>query len=67
MADINYRQNIQQTGATSANTETIVCTDDCSSGKTTISPPHPVYTNNYGQSVVQLNAIALGGPNGLNS
>jgi len=67
MADINLRQNIQQSGATSANTETILCVDDCADGKTTINPPHPVYTNNYGQSIVQLNAVALGGPNGLNS
>jgi hypothetical protein len=67
MADINYRQNIQQSGATSANTETILCVDDCANGKTTISPPHPVYTNNYGQPIIQSNAVALGGPNGLNN
>jgi len=67
MADINYRQNIQQSGATSANTETILCVDDCNNGKTTISPPHAVYTNNYGQSVIQSNTVALGGPNGLNN
>jgi hypothetical protein len=67
MADINLRQNIQQSGATSANTETILCVDDCNNGKTTISPPHAVYTNNYGQSIVQFNTVALGGPNGLNS
>jgi hypothetical protein len=29
--------------------------------------PHPVWTNEMGKSVVQLNMVTLGGPDGLNS
>jgi hypothetical protein len=45
-----------------------VCTDN--SGTTTstfIDAPHPTWTNGNGRSVVQLNMVALGGMNGLNS
>jgi hypothetical protein len=32
-----------------------------------IKPPHPIYTDKYGNSVEQLNVVVIGGPNGLNS
>jgi hypothetical protein len=37
----------------------------CEGVATTINPPHPVYSNQYGQDVVQLNAVQLGGTYGL--
>lgn len=39
----------------------------CSTGSTatSLAVPHPVYSNQYGQDVVQLNAVQLGGENGL--
>jgi len=37
----------------------------CDGVATTVNPPHPVYSNQYGQDVVQLNAVQLGGENGL--
>lgn len=37
----------------------------CEGAATTINPPHPVYSNQYGQDVVQLNAVQLGGTYGL--
>ena len=54
----------------SANTETFLCQEICTSGGTTtisITPPHPVWTDGYGTEVTQLNMIVLGGPNGLNN
>ena len=51
---------------TSANTESTVC-DVCSGNTVTIIPPHPTWTNNQGNDVIQMNAITLGGPNGLNN
>ncbi len=54
----------------SANTETFLCQEICTSGGTTtisITPPHPVWTDGYGTAVTQLNMITLGGPNGLNN
>lgn len=54
----------------SANTESILCIDVCTpTGSTVVSvqPPHPVWTDNYGVAVTQLNSVTLGGPNGLNS
>lgn len=45
-----------------------VCTDENGvQTATQITPPHPVWTNGRGKSVVQLNMVALGGENGLNS
>ena len=55
---------------TSANTESIICLTICSGGTTTVvsvSPPHPVWSDLTGGTVTQLNAITLGGPNGLNN
>ena len=54
----------------SANTEIDMCINVCSpDGNTVVSvtPPHPVWSDGYGTQVTQLNAITLGGPNGLNN
>jgi hypothetical protein len=55
----------------SAGTETNVCNVCWDGSGYTVSVvsniPHPTWTNTQGQAVVQLNAITLGGPNGLNS
>jgi hypothetical protein len=52
----------------SANTQVIVCVSDCTpTGVKKVIPPHPIWSNNYGELVTQLNMITLGGPNGLNS
>lgn len=52
---------------TSANTAYTLCTTDCDGNPVELEFPHPVYTNNYGNAVIQLNAVQLGGPNGLNN
>ena len=56
----------------SAYTEQIICVQVCDdmSGSTVVvavNPPHPVWTDNYGTEVTQLNAVTLGGINGLNN
>ena len=51
----------------SAGTEYNVCVIDCSGNTVSITPPHPTWTNEQGRAVVLLDAIALGGMNGLNS
>lgn len=54
----------------SANTETFLCQEICTSGGTTtisVTPPHPEWTDGYGTQVTQLNMITLGGINGLNN
>ena len=51
----------------SANTAYTLCTTDCDGNPVELEFPHPVYTNNYGNAVTQLNAVQLGGPNGLNN
>ena len=51
----------------SAGTEYNVCVIDCSGNTVSITPPHPIWTNEQGHAVVLLDAIALGGMNGLNS
>jgi hypothetical protein len=50
----------------SSGTEYVDCVI-CVSGATTVNVPHPVAVNNQGNAVVQLGAVTLGGPNGLNS
>lgn len=55
----------------SANTESFVCVTCCpcdgSSGSTfSVTPPHPVWTDEYGTPVTQMNMIVIGGINGLN-
>ena len=56
---------------TSANTEVTICEQLCDgSGGTnvvTVTPPHPIYSDLTGGTVVQLNMVALGGPFGLNA
>jgi hypothetical protein len=58
-------------GQVSANTEVKICEQLCDgSGGTVVvevTPPHPVYSDLTGGTVVQLNMVALGGPFGLNS
>jgi len=51
----------------SANTETIIC-ESCD-GLTVreVTAPHPVWTDEKGESVIQMNAVTLGGMFGLNS
>lgn len=44
-----------------------ICWDGTGYTATVVSAPHPTYTNQFGQAVVQLDAITLGGPNGLNN
>lgn len=51
----------------SANTEYVLCMPDCSGNTQSFEFPHPVWTNNYGQAVIQMNAVELGGIDGLNN
>jgi len=51
----------------SAGTEYNVCVIDCSGNTVSITPPHPTWTNEQGHAVVLLDAIVLGGINGLNN
>ena len=62
---LEYGDCITCTSPKSANTESTVCVI-CSGNTFTVSPPHPVWTDNQGKAVIQLDAITLGG-NGLNS
>jgi hypothetical protein len=50
----------------SANTDYNVCVE-CNGTTSTVEVEHPVWTNQYGQTVIQLNAVELGGRNGLYS
>jgi len=51
----------------SVNNEYTLCVKDCDGNLVELILPHPVWTNNYGTAVTQLNAVALGGVNGLNN
>jgi hypothetical protein len=53
----------------SAGTETKICVvSNCDSTMTTLlDVPHPTWTTEYGKAIVELNMVALGGMNGLNS
>jgi len=55
----------------SAGTPTGICVIccPCSTGETinTVYGPNPTWTNTYGKAIVLLDAIVLGGPNGLNN
>lgn len=51
----------------SAGTEYNVCITDCNGNPVLVTPPHPTWTNEHGKAVVLLDAISLGGMNGLNS
>ena len=44
-----------------------ICWDGSGYTATIVSVPHPTWTNGQGQAVTQLDAITLGGPNGLNN
>lgn len=44
----------------------VVCQTNCSGTTFTINPLHPVWTDNQNHSVVQINAVTIGG-NGLNA
>jgi len=50
----------------SSGTEYVDCVI-CDTVATTVNVPHPVAVNNQGNAVVQLGAVTLGGPNGLNN
>jgi len=49
-----------------ANSETVLCLQNCSGGTYTVSVNHPYWTNQYGMAVIQNNAVGLGGPSGYN-
>lgn len=56
----------------SAGTESKVCIICCECGPSgstinLITPPHPQWTDGTGRPIILLDAIVLGGPNGLNS
>ena len=57
------------TSPISAGTEVQICVvSSCDpSGTTFINVSHPTWTNQYGKAIVELNMVALGGMNGLNS
>ena len=44
-----------------------LCVPDCSGNTVSLDMPHPVWTNGYGTPITQLNAVTLGGPDGLNN
>lgn len=48
----------------SANTEYFMCLS-CSGTTNTVSVPHAIYSDGSGRNIVQLNTVALGGPDGL--
>jgi hypothetical protein len=54
-------------GQVSANTEVTICESLCDGSVEVLTPPHPVYSDLTGGTVVQLNMVTLGGPNGLNN
>jgi hypothetical protein len=39
----------------------------CNGVATEVKPPHPVWTNNQWIDVILMDAVALGGRNGLNN
>jgi hypothetical protein len=49
------------------NQEYTLCVVNCNGDLVELTLPHPVWTNNYGVAVTQLNAVTLGGPDGLNN
>ena len=51
-------------GPFSSNTEYFMCLV-CSGETSSISVPHAIYSDGSGRDVIQLNTVALGGPNGL--
>lgn len=74
MIPIYYFPTIQQALAPlSAGTEYKVCVWCCACSASPneslfkVVPPHPIWTNERGKDVMLLDAIVLGGPNGLNA
>jgi hypothetical protein len=49
--------------------ECVICCDCGATGSTVtqVTPPHPVWTDGYGNAVTQLNMVSLGGMFGLNN
>jgi len=50
----------------SANTETYIC-NYCDETLTQITPPHPIWSDGYGNQVTQMNMVLIGSGNGLNA
>jgi hypothetical protein len=50
----------------SAGTEYFIC-EICDGVATEVTLPHPIYTNETGRDVILLDAVTLGGLNGLNN
>lgn len=50
----------------SGGTDYNVCIE-CSGSTFTVEVEHPIWTGLYGESITQLGAVQLGGPNGLNN
>ena len=71
ISGVYFRTCIECTSPLSAGTESTVCVIccPCTSGETVTSviPPHPQWTNQQGKTISLLDAITLGGPNGLNN
>jgi hypothetical protein len=51
----------------SANTEYLICIECSGTTVSTRTTPHPTYSDLTGGTVTQLNAVLIGGRNGLNS
>jgi hypothetical protein len=70
MADINpvyYYGDIEGAFAPlSAGTPNEICLEQCDQSVVSVAPPHPVWNTLGGKTVVLLDAVALGGPFGLN-
>lgn len=47
--------------------ECLVCYELTGNTVTSVSVPHPTWTDNQGNPVIQLDAVQLGGMNGLNN
>ena len=60
-------ENIPSKSANTEYIECLVCWNASGSTVHPVDPPHPVWTGIYGESITQMNAVTLGGPNGLNS
>ena len=54
--------------ATTNNSQTSFSCRTCDAETaTTVTLPHPVYTNGAGRDIYQLDMVVIGGENGLNS
>jgi hypothetical protein len=51
----------------SSNTETIICQTLCVDAVfAEVTPPHPTFTDGYGNAILQMDMVVLGGIYGLN-